>query len=53
VLKSCCMKILLACIILTLDIRQHNVKFHLFAVKSKMVTDGDDKKKDDEEDGDE
>lgn len=34
VLKCCCMKILLACVVLTLDIKQHGIKFHLYSVQA-------------------
>ncbi|KAG5672850.1 hypothetical protein PVAND_002939 [Polypedilum vanderplanki] len=44
VLKCCCMKVLLACIILTLNVRQHNVKFHLYAVHSKLMTNEEENK---------
>lgn len=36
VLKCCCLKILVASIILTLNVKCHNVNFHLFAVNSKF-----------------
>lgn len=37
VLKCCCMKILLASIVLTLSIKQHAVKFHLYSVPIEEV----------------
>lgn len=37
VLKSCCMKVLLACIILTLNIKQHGVKFYLYSIQASEV----------------
>jgi hypothetical protein len=37
VLRCCCMKILLASIVLTLNIKQHGVKFHLYSVPMKEV----------------
>lgn len=37
VLKCCCMKILLACIILTLNIKQHGVKFYLYSLQASEV----------------
>lgn len=39
VLKCCCMKILLACIILTLNIQHHNVKFYLYSPNTKLLND--------------
>lgn len=35
-LKCCCMKILVACIVLTLNVRSRNVKFFMYEVKTKL-----------------
>lgn len=35
-LKCCCMKILVACIVLTLNVRSRNVKFFMYEVKTKF-----------------
>lgn len=40
VLKCCCLKVLLACIVLTLNIKCHNVKFYLYAVNTKFSDEG-------------
>ncbi|KAL7020308.1 hypothetical protein ACKWTF_011465 [Chironomus riparius] len=39
VLKCCCMKILLACIILTLNVQRHNVKFYLYSLNARLLSD--------------
>lgn len=36
VLKCCCLKVLLACIVLTLNIKRHNVKFCIYAVDTQI-----------------
>lgn len=38
ILKCCCMKILLASIVLTLNIKQHGIKFHIYSVEMKEVS---------------
>lgn len=43
VLKCCCMKLLVACIVLTLNVRRRNVKFFLYEVGSKMLKEKCDK----------
>ena len=48
VLKCCCLKVLLACIVLTLNIKRHNVKFYIYAVSTK-ITDEAGRKKYEEE----
>jgi hypothetical protein len=37
VLKCCCLKVLLACIVLTLNTKRHNVPFHVYAVDAQMA----------------
>jgi hypothetical protein len=37
ILKCCCMKILVACIVLTLNVKRNNVKFFFYEVKSKFL----------------
>lgn len=50
VLKCCCLKILIVCITLTLNVRSHNVKFYLYAMEARHLTDDETKqmKEDDE-----
>lgn len=37
VLKCCCLKVLLACVVLTLNVKRHTIDFHLYAINTQMI----------------